>query len=110
MTENSTLTTEQIENWRRVLLTMVGPYALIMPAEEIQGFRNKMQGLVTVKPEELVTVKPEEGAGVAPKCSSCGHIGWDVTFDGDPYDEDVNNDSTPVWLCKDCRDMATQEV
>ena len=37
------LTDEQVENWRKVLLGMIGPYALIMPREDIQAFREKTQ-------------------------------------------------------------------
>jgi hypothetical protein len=37
------LTPEQIENWRNVLLGMIGPYALIMPAEQVQAMRDKFQ-------------------------------------------------------------------
>ena len=37
------LTTEQIENWRNVLLGMIGPYALIMPVEQVQAMRDKFQ-------------------------------------------------------------------
>ena len=37
------LSAEQIVNWRKVLCQMIGPYALIMPSEEIQRFRDKMQ-------------------------------------------------------------------
>lgn len=37
------LSPEQIENWRKVLFGMIGPYAKIMPADEIQKFRDKMQ-------------------------------------------------------------------
>lgn len=37
------LTDEQIENWRRVLCGMLGPYALIMPKEQVQRLRDKMQ-------------------------------------------------------------------
>jgi len=37
------LTDEQIKNWRKVLVAMVGPYALIMPAEDVQKYRDKMQ-------------------------------------------------------------------
>lgn len=34
----------QIEHWRKVLLLMgFGPYALIMPAEDIQWFRDNLQ-------------------------------------------------------------------
>ncbi len=37
------LTPEQVENWRNVLLGMVGPYALIMPVEQVQAMRDKFQ-------------------------------------------------------------------
>ena len=37
------LTEEQIQNWRRVLTMTLGPYALIMPVEEVQKMRNMMQ-------------------------------------------------------------------
>jgi len=37
------LTEKQIENWRKVIIGMVGPYALIMPKSEIIAFCNKMQ-------------------------------------------------------------------
>lgn len=37
------LSKEQIENWRRVLFTMVGSYALIMPEEDVQRMRDEMQ-------------------------------------------------------------------
>ena len=40
---NGKLTEEQIDNWRKALLPMLGPYALIAPAEEIQRLRDKMQ-------------------------------------------------------------------
>ena len=41
----SKLTPEQVENWRNVLLQTLGPYALIMPPEEIQRYRDRMQEL-----------------------------------------------------------------
>ena len=37
------LTSEQIQNWRRILCLQLGPYAFIMPEEEIQAIRDKMQ-------------------------------------------------------------------
>lgn len=37
------LTDEQIKNWRKFLSGLLGPYALIMPKEEIEKFRDKMQ-------------------------------------------------------------------
>ena len=46
------LTPEQIENWRKTLCGMLGPYALIMPDEEVQMMRDKMQSKVDEMPEE----------------------------------------------------------
>ena len=40
---NEKLTAKQLDNWRQVLLTMLGPYALIAPDEQIQRFRDRMQ-------------------------------------------------------------------
>ena len=40
------LTPEQLKNWRKVLTTMVGPYALIMPDEEIEAIRNRIQARI----------------------------------------------------------------
>ncbi len=37
------LTPEQIENWRKAMVTTLGAYALIMPVEQIQRLRDKMQ-------------------------------------------------------------------
>jgi hypothetical protein len=43
---NSKLSPEQVENWRKVLCGMIGPAAFILPAEEIQALKDKMQGNV----------------------------------------------------------------
>ena len=37
------LTAEQIKNWRTVLVMTLGPYALIMPDEQVLAMRNKFQ-------------------------------------------------------------------
>ena len=37
------LTDEQIENWRKVLFGMIGPYAAIMPVEKIEEMRDSME-------------------------------------------------------------------
>ena len=37
------LTPQQIENWRRILFMQLGPYATIMPKEEIIKIRDSMQ-------------------------------------------------------------------
>ena len=47
-----TLTHEQIENWRAVLCGIIGPYALIMPDEKVQAFKDKIQSQVDKAEEE----------------------------------------------------------
>ena len=37
---------KQIEDWRRILSTTVGAYAYIMPVEEIEAARDKIQQTV----------------------------------------------------------------
>lgn len=37
------LTDAQVENYRRLLIGILGPYALIMPREQIEAYRNKLQ-------------------------------------------------------------------
>ena len=51
------LTEEQIKNWRRVLVGMFGPYALIMPKEQIQAHRDKMEEWANEQP-----IQPEKNA------------------------------------------------
>jgi cytoplasmic iron level regulating protein YaaA (DUF328/UPF0246 family) len=41
--ENEKLTPEQVENWRNFLVTLVGLYALLLTAEQIQAYRDSMQ-------------------------------------------------------------------
>jgi hypothetical protein len=45
------LTDEQVNNWRMVLCGMFGPYALLMPREDIEKFRDKLQAHVDKLPE-----------------------------------------------------------
>jgi hypothetical protein len=40
------LTPEQIENYRKMLITQLGPYALIMPVDKIEAYRKRMQSCV----------------------------------------------------------------
>ena len=47
-----TLTPVQIENWRQVLCTLIGPYALIMPVEMVQACKDKLQSQVDKVDEE----------------------------------------------------------
>lgn len=37
------LTDEQVENWRRILSGIFGPYAFLMSREQIQAYRDRMQ-------------------------------------------------------------------
>lgn len=37
------LTDEQVENWRKTLIVMLGPYALLMSREQIQAYRDRLQ-------------------------------------------------------------------
>ncbi len=51
------LTAEQIENWRVVLTSLFGPYALLMPDTEVQEFHDSLQESInsadSEKPEEI---------------------------------------------------------
>jgi hypothetical protein len=38
-----TLTPEQVKNWRKALSTQLGPYAFVMPAEEVQTMHDIVQ-------------------------------------------------------------------
>ena len=42
------MTPEQIQNWRKVLVGMLGPYALIMPEADVEKFRDKFQEHVEI--------------------------------------------------------------
>ena len=44
------LTDVQVENWRKVLANMIGPYALTMPRERIEEFKDAMQKRVYQMP------------------------------------------------------------
>ena len=41
--EQVRLTAEQITNWRNALVQLLGPYALIMPVEQVHTLRDKFQ-------------------------------------------------------------------
>ena len=49
------LTDEQVENWRKVLLGMIGVRALRMTKEEIQAYRDWMQEQANELDVELKT-------------------------------------------------------
>lgn len=46
---------------------------------------------------------------LTPQPCSCGAT-EDVTLGPDPYAEDVNNDSTLVWMCASCRYERAQDI
>ncbi len=55
------LSPEQIKNWRDVLYHMVGPYALVMPEEMVQEFRDRFQGMAEqLQPPAADGVKTKE--------------------------------------------------
>lgn len=47
------MTVEQIKNFRNVLCITLGPYALIMPDEEVIKLRDKIQERVNKIEEEI---------------------------------------------------------
>jgi hypothetical protein len=40
------LTLEQIENWRKALVTTLGPYANIMSDEQVEDYKNRVQAVI----------------------------------------------------------------
>ena len=52
----SELTDQQVENWRKILYIQFGPYALFMPREMIQKFRDRMQEHVS----SIAETKPQK--------------------------------------------------
>ncbi len=47
------------------------------------------------------------------KCEVCGDSNTKenpVSKDSDPYKEDVNNDNTEVWECKECRKKSAANI
>ena len=62
------MTEEQIENWRKMLSTQfgLGPYAFIMPKEEIEKIKNNFQGMANDMASELeLSVRSYQ-------CEGCG--------------------------------------
>ena len=51
MTPNE-LTDEQVENWRRILLGAIGPYAQLMTRAEVQAYRDRMQAIADKLPDD----------------------------------------------------------
>jgi hypothetical protein len=42
-------------------------------------------------------------------CYACGSVD-DVTFDPDPYADEICGDDTPVWECASCRIQSSDDV
>jgi len=45
-----------------------------------------------------------------PKCERCGKQGDDVTYEPDPYAQEIRNNDTPVWMCADCRRESSRDI
>lgn len=44
------------------------------------------------------------------RCVDCGCEGDGVTFEPDPYAEEIHYDDTPVWMCDWCRIRSARDV
>jgi len=77
------LTDEQVENWRKILCNVVGPYAMSLSRAQIQAFRDNFQKDV----ERLPTRAADEFCTCDPKrmgytrhmddtvtCNHCGKL------------------------------------
>jgi len=42
-TQKEVLTDEQVKNWRKAMVNLLGPYALVMPREEVERLRDRLQ-------------------------------------------------------------------
>lgn len=47
--------------------------------------------------------------GKTHKCEECGTI-KEVTLAPDPYDSEINDDYTPIWMCDNCRSNRADEI
>ena len=54
------MTKEQIANFRKVLITMIGPYGVIMPDEDVIAYRDRLQSRVNQLPKEDELSNPTE--------------------------------------------------
>jgi hypothetical protein len=60
MGSTMTLTPQQIDNWRRALISKLGPYALIMSVEEIQAIQDSTDAIFNEFNEVVLSNKSEE--------------------------------------------------
>ena len=44
------------------------------------------------------------------KCEYCGHVGVDVEFQPNPFDQELNGDDTCHWMCEDCVSSAAGDI
>lgn len=42
-------------------------------------------------------------------CVVCGSM-KNVTFEPDPFSEEIFGDSTPVWQCEDCAEESAMDI
>ncbi len=54
VTMSKDLTDEQVSNWRKALLPMLGAYALLMSREDIQQYRDRLQASVSQHDDVVV--------------------------------------------------------
>ena len=64
--KNEPLTDEQIKNWRITLSIQYGPYAMVMPREQIQILRDKMQAWADEEEKKIQEQKKVEEAKKGP--------------------------------------------
>ena len=43
------------------------------------------------------------------KCESCGKT-RDLQYGPDPYQSEINDDDTPVWLCGECKQEHCDDI
>lgn len=54
------LTEAQIANWRKTLVTLIGPGAQHMPTEQIQTYRDRLQGKLDELPENAILTQSRQ--------------------------------------------------
>lgn len=73
----------------------------------------KLRTTVSVIPADEFWRLMSRAVSAAPvvvhKCEGCGTTD-DVSYGPCPYNADVNNDDTPVWLCSSCRHERAQDI
>lgn len=44
------------------------------------------------------------------RCESCNRLKDDVTYGPNPYQQEINDDPTPCWMCGDCRFESAMDI